>query len=229
LSEKPKNDDRQEREGGFVGMYKDHMDAHRRRSRAVAIVIIGGMGALVAISIVVGFIILAVESAAVNSTYGETIAGLCRNMPMGEPDMANLPAPDGPTQLLLLRAGSQQRHRWHGELPVGWRAETGDEVGMVGCVLVDDEEIESCDYQRPDPEGGTYTVSIERMQTTASITLLNPTTGERVAERVVLGSEPDPCPPDSEDLNVAQQIEGSEPTSADFSDWLERFVDGTAG
>jgi len=143
--------------------------------------------------------------------------------------LAKLPAADGQAQLLLLRAGTGQRHRWHGQLPVSWRAESEAEVGLVGCVLVDTQEIESCEYQRIGPEGDTYTVRIERLRTTANITLLNPTSGERIAERIRVGSEPAACPPDSEDLDTTQQLSGSEPTAEDFQDWLESFVDGTAG
>jgi hypothetical protein len=221
VNEKRKND---------AGFFARMNEKKKQRSRMVAFVIFGGVAAMTIIGVVIGFIIATIESAEVRSTYGETIAGMCEDLPMGAASLANLPAVDEPpTRLLLLRTNSGQRHRWHSQLPIGWRAETAEEVGMVGCVLIDDNEIESCDYSRIGAEQDLYTVSIERMQTTASITLLNPTTGERVAERTVNGSEPDPCPPDSEDLNIAQQLEGSEPTAADFQDWLEQFVDDTAG
>jgi hypothetical protein len=58
--------------------------------------------------------------------------------------------------------------------------------------------------------------------------MLNPETGERFAERAVTGIEPEPCPPDTPELDTQVQIEGSEPTSEDFAQWLEGFVDGTA-
>lgn len=186
---------------------------------------LAGCALLSIVMVIVGFIISAVESSVVVDAYGEEIAGLCRNLPMGEADIANTPAADGPSKILLLRTGAQARHAWHNEMPVGWRAETADEVTLVGCVEIDDVEIEQCNYSRPDGEGGTFTVSIEREQTTATVVLLNPSSGERVAEQSVTGSEPEPCPPDSEDLNTTQRLEGSVPTSDEFAEFLETFVE----
>ncbi|MEO0563955.1 MAG: hypothetical protein AAF125_17760 [Chloroflexota bacterium] len=196
------------------------------RSRNVMVLVLGGFVAVVLLMVVVGFVISVVNVASVRATYGDEIAAACLDMGDDTPDLDNRPATGGASQLLFLRAGTAQQHPWHGQLPSEWAAETGEDVALVGCVFVDDVEIESCDYPRTSPEGDTFTSSIERMQTTATINLVNPVSGARVAELSVTGPEPDPCPPDSEDLNTLQRLEGAEPTVADFEAWLAEFVEG---
>ncbi|MEM6284794.1 MAG: hypothetical protein AAF787_21570 [Chloroflexota bacterium] len=225
MSEKRKRKNDEGDGGGLLSQLRDYERRRKQRSTAILLFGVAGCALFSVVMIIIGFIISAVESSMVVDAYGEEIAGLCRTLPMGEADIANAPAADGPSRLLLLRTGAQARHAWHNEMPVDWRAETADEVTLVGCVEIDDVEIEQCEYSRPDSEGGTFTVRIEREQTTATVVLLNPTSGERVAERAVTGSEPEPCPPDSEDLDTMQRLEGSVPTSHEFAAFLETFVD----
>jgi hypothetical protein len=227
MNDKKKNDEVEV--GGVVGAVMEHHRRHRRRSRNFLLVGVASVAALLGTMTVIGLVLSFVESSNVRDIYGETLAGLCRDLPMGDADIANLPAPDGTAKMLLLRQGTQQRHPWHGELPLGWRAESGDEVGLVGCVLMDRADFGHCEYPRIGAEGDQWTARIERYQTTATVTLLNPTSGQRIAERSVIGGEPDPCPPDSEDLNTAQRFEGEEPSSQEFAEWLESFAVGTAG
>lgn len=205
----------------------DNSDSPQQQ-RNPMIWIVGGVIGFLVLLVIVGAIISAARTATTNSAYGEAIARLCEEPPAEEATMANLPPGDSPAPVLLLRSYTSQRHYWHGDLPEGWGAASGDEVRIVGCVFVDTEEIESCDYLRVGAEQDTYTASIERMQTTATITLLN-TRGTPIAEETVVGSAPPPCPPDSADLNTTQTLAGSEPTLADFETWMAPFVEGAAG
>lgn len=228
MKQKRKNSDN----GGLIGRMQQAHEERRRRSNKILLGFLGACGVLFTGMVILGGILVAIEREAVIDSYGEQIAGLCREVPMGAANLDNAPNTDGPSQLLLLRSGTMQRHPWHQELPISWRAETGDEVAIVGCIETDVVDIEVCEYERNN-SGSTsdefsFTVSIDREQTTVTVTLLNPDTGERIAERSMTGSEPEPCPPYSDELNSSMRLEGSQPVADDFSKWLEDFVDDTA-
>jgi len=199
----------------------------QRDSRRGAFVLLVGCGAVALFILVMGIglaIFNAVESSAVNDLYGETIASSCQPVPVGSMSTDYLPQVEPPRLLVLFTAGSQRRHAWHNSLTTQWKAEDEASVALVGCVAEDYIELETCRYTRiPERGGEPYTVRIIREQHTATITLVNPTDGRRIDELTLTGSEPAPCPPDTDDLTSGRQ-RGEDLTWADFALWAEDYV-----
>lgn len=199
-----------------------------RRQRRSYTVLFGGIAAFFACAVIagiIGFVMVAVEESSVTSAYGEEIASLCNPMPIGTTSLDHLPEGDTPQRLVLFRADSRQRHPWQQELPGTWRADSQEEVGLVGCVEETEEVVETCEYLRPTDEG-SYTVRIERIQYFATLILVNPQTGRPIDSLTLEGEMPDACPPDSDDLTSAQKVEGAEIQFDGVTSWLESYVFG---
>lgn len=199
----------------------------QRESRQGAFILLIGFGAVALFIFVMGAALAvfnAVESSAVNDLYGETIASSCQPVPVGSMSTDYLPQTGPPRPLVLFTAGSQRRHAWHASLTTQWQAEDEDAVVLVGCVAEDYIELETCRYTREAERGGdTYSLRITREQHTATVTLVNPQDGRRIDELTLTGSEPAPCPPDTEDLTSGRQ-RGTDLTWADFAVWAENYV-----
>jgi len=221
---------RKSKNNNIVGQLFDAVTEYqvRRQQRGCAFLIGGAaiFAVCAVIMVIVGFIISVVEEGNVVSAYGDEIAALCSPMPIGTVSLDNAPDGEFPRELVLFRAGTRQRHAWHGDLPAAWRAESQEEVGLVGCVEQEEEVVETCEYQRPDPEGGTYPVRMDRIQYVTTVTLVNPETGRPIEALTVEGSAPEACPEYSDDLNTSVDIEGSEVEFEEFTSWLEPFVFG---
>lgn len=207
---------------------RGHLTSQEQRdSQQGARILLIGLGAFVLFTIVIGIVLAvfdAVESSAVNNLYGETVASSCQPVPVGSTSTDYLPQLDPPRQLVLLTAGSQRRHAWHNDLTTQWKAEDEASVALVGCVAEDYIELETCSYTRESVRGGeTFSVRITREQHTATITLINPTDGRRIDELTLTGSEPDPCPPNTEDITSGRQ-RGDDLIWADFALWVEGYI-----
>ncbi|MCA9914888.1 MAG: hypothetical protein KC496_16155 [Anaerolineae bacterium] len=199
-----------------------------RRQRRSYTILFGGIAAFFACAVIagiVGFIMVAVEERNVTSAYGDQIASLCDPMPIGSTSLEYLPEGDAPQRLVLFRADSRQRHSWQQELPGTWRADSQEDVGLVGCVEETEEVLETCEYQRPSDEG-SYTVRVERVQHFTTLILVNPQTGRPIDSLTLQGEMPDSCPPDSEGLNSSQKIEGTDIPFEAAVPWLEAYVFG---
>lgn len=199
----------------------------QRDDRQSVRILLFGVGALVLFIIVMGVVLAvfnALESSAVTDLYGETVASSCQPVPVGSMSTDYLPPTGPPRPLVLLAAGSQRRHAWHSGLTAQWKAEDETDVVLVGCVAEDYIEIETCRYTREAERGGdTFSVRITREQHTATVTLVNPVDGRRIDELTLTGSEPDPCPPDTEDLGSGRE-RGTDLTWADFAMWAEGYI-----
>lgn len=202
-------------------------EQERRDSNQGARILLIGVGVIVAFIIVMGIVqavLNAVESSTVNDRYGETIANSCQPVPVGSTSTDNLPETEPPRPLVLLIADTQRRHAWHSDLTAQWQAEDEASTVLVGCVDEEYVELETCSYTRQSARGeGSFTVRIVREQHTVTITLINPVDGRRIDERTFTGPEPDPCPPDTEDLTSGTE-RGEDLTLANFGVWLEGYV-----
>lgn len=207
---------------------RSNLTEHEQRdSRQGAQILMIGLGVFAAFIVVIGVIqavLNAVETAAVNDLYGETIASTCQPVPAGSTSTDFLPQTDAPRQLVLFEAGSQRRHDWHDSLTAQWQAVDEAEVAMVGCVEEDYIELETCSYTREAARGSdTFSVRITREQHTATITLINLVDGRRIDALTLNGPEPILCPPDTDDLNSGTE-RGDDLTWADFAVWAEGYI-----
>lgn len=210
----------------FIGGIWNMLEARRRRRNIETAVIFGvGCGGFLIcgiVAIIVGSIFNAVESGAVRSAYGETYATACDPMPSGNDSLDNMNEGEAPRQFLLLTGDTQRRDAFHSELPDQWRAESEDEVSLVGCVERIETVLETCEYQRSSDEG-SYTVSIDREQESATIVIVNPNTGRRIDALEVTGDEPDDCP-DDEDVTSSSTLSGGDVEWDEFAGWIEEYV-----
>lgn len=211
----------------FIGGIWNMLEARRRRRNMETAVIFGiGCGGFLIcgiVAVIVGSILNAVETGAVRSTYGETYASACNPMPSGRDSLDNMNEGDTPRQFLLLTGDTQRRDDYHSELPEQWRAENEEEVSFVGCVERDEEVLETCSYNRQSDEG-SYTVTVDREQESATIVIVNPDTGRRIDSLEVIGDEPDECPDDYEDVPAGNIIRGDDPDWDEFAEWIEEYV-----
>lgn len=201
-------------------------ERRRRRNREAALIFGGGCLILIILGIIimiVGAIFNAVETANVNSLYGE-YANACQPMPAGADSADNMPDAVTPRKILLLGGDTQRRHSWHSQLPAQWQAENEDDVALIGCVEEEEILLETCEYIQnagdPDQE---FTVRIEREQYQTTVVLVNPQTARRIDSLTLTGSEPDPCPPDDE-VTVSGDQRGEPIEWADFASWVETYV-----
>lgn len=211
----------------FINDIFEAMEARRKREEREAAIVFGG-GCLIFIIIgivmvIVGTIMNAVETANVNSIYGETYARTCQGMPAGQDSASNLTDAPSPRQILLLTANTQRRHAWHNELPTQWQAETEDEVSLIGCVEDVPILLETCEYERDARDGDTFTIRVERKQYETTVVLVNPNTARRIDSKTVLGAEPEVCPPD-EDVSTSDTLYGESLTWDDFGSWVEGYI-----
>lgn len=212
----------------FITDLFESMEARRKREeRAATIFFIGGIIAILILGVIVMIVINilnAVETANVNNIYGETYASTCQSMPAGQDSDSNLTDAAPPRQMLLLIANTQRRHPWHDDLPAQWRAETEDEVSLIGCVEEESILIETCEYSRDSARpGDTYTVRIKREQSQATVVLVNPTTARRIDSLTVTGAEPPPCPEDDGEFSSGEQ-RGEPLQWQDFAAWAENYI-----
>ena len=202
------------------------LEREKRESRQGATIILIGVGVFALFIVVMGGVLAifnALESSAVVNLYGETVASACETTPIGTASAENLPQDAPPRPLLLLTTNSQRRHAWHADLPAAWRAEDESSVVLVGCVSEDYVELETCTYSRQADAGDTYQVNIRREQHTATMTLVNPATGQRIDELTLMGAMPAACPADTDGLTSGRQ-RGDDLTLADFATWAEGYV-----
>lgn len=212
----------------FISDLFDAMEARRRRENRAAALFFGG-GCL--IFIVLGIVIVivtsimnAVETAKVNDTYGEVYASACQPVPSGTDSTDNLPDAATPRQILLLTSDTQRRHAWQSDLPSQWRAESEDEVALIGCVNEERVLLETCEYQRDSAhEDEAYTVKIRREQYQITLVLINPQTARRIDTLSITGPEPDACPEDDGSLTTGEQ-RGEKVQWADVAGWVEGYV-----
>ena len=83
--------------------------------------------------------------------------------------------------------------------------------------------LETCSYNRQSDEG-SYTVTVDREQESATIVIVNPDTGRRIDSLEVIGDEPDECPDDYEDVPAGNIIRGDDPDWDEFAEWIEEYV-----
>jgi hypothetical protein len=209
---------------GIRQKMKENKDRKNRQAATFFLILGAGFALLIVVMGVAVAIFNVVESSAVNDLYGETIAQSCQPVPVGSLSPDSLPDASPPRQLLLLTADSQRRHAWHSSLTVQWQAADEAAVALVGCVAEDYIELEECTYSRLAERGEEpYTIRVTREQHTVTITLINPTTGQRIDELTLMGSEPGPCPPDTDDLTTGRE-RGDDLTWADFAAWAEPYI-----
>lgn len=202
----------------------EHEQRESRKGARILLIGAGVVGVFILGMGLVMAVLNALESAAVNDRYGETVARSCEPVPAGSTSADNLPQTEPPRQLVLLTAGTQRRHDWHDSLTSQWQAADEAAVAMVGCVEEDYVEIETCSYTREAQRGGdTFTVRITREQHTATITLVNPVDGRRIDALTLNGPEPIPCPPDTDDVSTRRE-RGADLTWADFAEWAEGYI-----
>lgn len=206
----------------------ESMEARRQRQNRQAAMVFGG-GCLIflilgIIMLIVSMILNAVETANVNSTFGETYASTCQTVPGGQDSPDNIPDVVTPRQVLLLIANTQRRHQWHNDLPPQWRAETADDVAIIGCVEEERIELETCEYSRDSSRTeDAYTARITREQYQITMTLVNAQNARRMDSLMLFGSEPDPCPEDDGEFG-SDVRRGARPQLQDFANWLEGYV-----
>ncbi len=214
--------------GNLFSRLQDYMYERRKQRDRETFILLGGGCAIVlviaVIMIIVGTIFSAVETANVQRTYGKTYARACQPIPAGSDSTANLPDAPPPLGILLMNAGTQQRHTWHSQLPEQWRAESETNVALVGCVDEAEVLLETCEYSRAADEG-SFTVRVKREQIVMTLLLINPDTSRRVASQTVLGTEPEACPLD-EDVVGSKTLQGDTPTWEAFAPFVETFVFG---
>lgn len=204
-------------------------EEEQRTSQAGARILMIAGGAIAIFIAVMGVIMSAfnaVETANLIEQYGETVASSCQPVPVGSTSVDFLPETDPPRQMILLEAGAQRFHDWHGDLTVQWKAADEAAVALVGCVEEDFVEIETCTYTRQSESarsGETFTSRITREQHAVTITLINPATGRIVDALSLTGPEPIACP-DDEDVVGSGRERGDELTWADFGVWAEAYI-----
>lgn len=185
-----------------------------------------GIGVLGIVMVIVGAIMAFVEESNVVSTYGEQLANSCNPMPVGADSLDNMPQDEAkPLGLLILIAGTRQRHAWFHDVPALWRAETQDAVDLIACVEEEKETLETCEYEREGSRGNDYyTIEIERIQYSTTVVTVNPVTGRRISSLTLEGAEPDACPPDTSDITTSRSIYGDKVTFNDIGTWIEPLV-----
>jgi hypothetical protein len=212
----------------FLNNIFDAMEARRRREDRIAAMIFGG-GCLTfiilgMIIVIVTTILNTVETAKVNSAYGDAYASACQPVPSGNESVDNLTDAVPPRRILLLTSDTKRRHEWYSDLPEPWRAENEEEVDLIGCVADDQILLETCEYLRDSARADeAYTVSISREQNQTTLVLINPQTARRIDSLTIAGSEPDACPEDDGSL-VSGEQRGEEVKWVDFASWLETYV-----
>ena len=204
-----------------------HQDRQRRQGCRFMVLAALGVVVLGVVMMIIGAILAWIEERNVVSTYGDQIASLCDPVPAGTDSLDNAPQGDAPFQLLLLRAGTGQRHSWFEDVSEVWRAEAEADVDLVACVEEVKETIETCEYIRAASRGeGTFTIRLERVQNKTTITLLNPDSGRRIDQLELEGTLPDPCPEDNPEITTSGTIDGGALSFADMAVWVEPFVFG---
>jgi hypothetical protein len=206
----------------------DYMEDRRKRQNREAAFIFGGCLVLFSIIAAVMFVVVtifnAIESSTVNRAYGE-VASACDPFPVGQESVDNLPSTESPREILLMIGNTQRRHAWHSQVPVAWRAESGEEVGLVGCIEEDWVELETCEYLRDSARGQEpFTIRIDREQHQIEIVLINPENDRRIDSQTVLGGEPLPCPEDNESITTSGNQRGAEVVFQDVAPWVEGYV-----
>ncbi len=206
----------------------ESMEARRRRQNRQATIVFGG-GCLIffilgIIFLIVSTVLNAIETANVNSIFGETYARTCQTVPGGNDSPDNIPDAASPRQVLLLIADTQRRHQWHDALPPQWSAQVEEDVAIIGCVEEERIELEICEYARSSSRSeNAYTARISREQYQVTLTLINAQNARRIDSQTILGSEPEPCPEDDGEFGSGEQ-RGTVPQLADFANWLEGYV-----
>jgi len=211
----------------IIGGIWDMMEERRRRRNMETAVVFGiGCGAFLIcgiVAIIVGSILNAVETGAVHSAYGSTYASACQPMPSGSDSLDNLNEGSSPRQVLLLTGDTERRDDFHSELPNQWRAENEDAVSLIACVEREKTVVETCEYERPS-NNGSYTARIKREQHTTTIALVNPNTGRRIDSLEIIGTEPDKCPDNYDDVPTGRTLSGGDVEWDEFASWLEGYV-----
>lgn len=218
---KPKNDAPQ----SLVDRVLDYEKRRVERSNRLLVIGVASVAALLGVMTLIGLVFAAADAQLLRSTYGDTVAALCDPAPLGTDDLANLPEAAGTRPALLLRTGSQQRHAWNRQLPITWRAETGDDLALVGCVESIETTLETCPYRRiSSARNEDFTIRLDRVQHSLNLILVNATTGRRIDSLLLEGGLPEPCPPDSDEITSSGDIDGSEIPFEDVAAWLEPYI-----
>ena len=205
----------------------EHQREEQRRGCRFLVYFGAGLIALTIVMVIVGTIMTAIEESEVVSTYGEAIANLCNPMPSGTDSIDNAPQGEAPLGLLILIADTRQRHAWFQDVPALWRAESQEEVELVTCIKEEKTTLETCLYSRNSARGDeSYTVKIDRIQYSATLVAINPTTGRRITSLTLTGTEPPPCPPDTPEVKSSTPIYGEKLSFKDMATWIESLVFG---
>lgn len=209
--------------GQVIDAYAEH-EARRERQGCYILLFAGAaLAACGIIIMIVGTIMTVIEEGNVVRTYGDAIASLCQAMPGGSADADELPDSSTPRQIVLLKAGTRQRADLLQQLPVSWRASSEEDVQLVGCVEEISTSIETCSYARSSDDG-SYTLEVERLESTTVLKLLNPESGRVIAVHDVRGAAPDECPDDYDSSLASRRIQGDPANPDAFVDWLEPYI-----
>lgn len=207
-----------------IDSYNEYQMRRQRQSCLFIIYAAIAFAILAAILAVIGLVITTVEESQVISDYGEQIANLCSPVSPGTDDPDNAPQGETPLPMLIMRAGTRQRHSWYQDLPQAWRGTSQADTAAVACVEEEETPLETCSYMRNSDEDA-YTANFERVQHTTTIHLLNAATGRRIDTLILEGTLPESCPEDDPG-GVSTTIEGTEPTFDEAAPWFEAYVFG---
>ncbi|MBI5960958.1 MAG: hypothetical protein HY866_19620 [Chloroflexi bacterium] len=121
--------------------------------------------------------------------FGQPIISMCANPGTGQAN--EFYGPDKPKPWRAVVVNVDRKDEFHGELPSEARADKLEQVDVVVCRAAKGRQIvEECPYMGRD---GTQYV-VRRYVRYQDFIVLNPTTGQRVANLHVLGAAPTLCP-----------------------------------
>jgi len=129
----------------------------------------------------------------VASGWDADLLSLCESPPEAEDSLAPMEASEDP-KILILESGTQSVHEWMGNLGDAWIPDASEDVDFVVCAppinadTVEDFFAMSCEFMVS--SGGDFQGSetIEVYQRAVTVVVVDPSSGEALAELVVEGS-----------------------------------------